>query len=316
MQKAESKKAFVCEYFVPFVKEVKEGKMSVSGVAATVCTSRNGVVYSEEELRNAVSTLAGKKLIKDHEAYVDNIVGIIDEGWFDENEKALKFRGKIMDEKIQGMVKDGRISSVSIGASCDDLVEEEVDGNSVRVAKGITIDEVSFVVSPGIPEARLTNIAEAFDFFSKVKENKGGTMAETDKVKEQGEDIQALKDEISKLKAENDALKQKMMDMQSAEQAKIDAEKAAEEAKKKSEEAKMEAEIVEKLNALSEELKKKDEAIKALTEKVEAKEKAVPKTQAVEEKVESKGDGLQREMTREGLAFWRMPDSKGNLKVK
>ena len=44
--------------------------------------------------------------------------------------KGIQFTGKIMDEKVKEMIKDGRITNVSIGAKVSELVDEEKDGQN------------------------------------------------------------------------------------------------------------------------------------------------------------------------------------------
>lgn len=182
----------------------------ISGVALEEVVSRNGIRYVAEELEHAAETLNGKPMITDHRAEVRNIVGVVREGKYSATEKNIGFRAVVHDPLMREMISDGRIRSVSIGASVDELVEESSDAGLVRRAKGIMIDELSFVVVAGVPAAQITRVGETFASAICEKFEVHKTMPET---KEQppadsGVDKMAsMQDELARLKKENEDLK-------------------------------------------------------------------------------------------------------------
>jgi len=164
------------EYFVPIelvetvpteVKEDLTGQpFLVRGTAINETITRNNVKYPAEELKKGVHTLQNKPILKDHNNSVDSIVGRTTENvYFDEITKSIKFEGKIMEKKYQDMIKDGRITNVSIGASVKDLVKVESDDTSYLEAKGLEFLELSLVPVPGDAHATIGQaLAEAYDW--------------------------------------------------------------------------------------------------------------------------------------------------------
>jgi len=53
-------------------------KLKVHGIAIRPGISKNGVLYSEEELQKFAPTLAGKPILKDHNGTTDNTVGVVE----------------------------------------------------------------------------------------------------------------------------------------------------------------------------------------------------------------------------------------------
>lgn len=153
--------------------------LPIHGVAIKATVSKNGVRYLPEELKKAAETFKGKPIIKDHEARMDNVVGRITDSYYVPETQQVEFDGLVMDAKMQEMVLDGRAQEVSIGASVENLVEEEVNGETALTAYGMSGDELSFVVKPGVTGAGLSNsfenamisICEAYQN-SKVNQNK------------------------------------------------------------------------------------------------------------------------------------------------
>lgn len=145
------------EFFVP-IKEVLKGKEDfvIRGVAINETTTRNNVRYKAEELLKAAPSLRSKPILKDHNNSVDSIVGRTTENvYFNESAKRIEFEGVIRDKKMQEMINDGLIGSVSVGAMVHDLMKEEsADGEgSYLVAKGIDFVEISLVAVPADPNA-------------------------------------------------------------------------------------------------------------------------------------------------------------------
>src|SRR3990167_3084448 len=144
------------EFFTPiseFKENLIEGKESdfiIRGVAINETTTQNGHKYIAEELQKASSHLIGKKLLVDHRNEVDAIKGVITNSSWNAKEKRIEFEGSVKDKVMREMIRDGRLSDVSIGAFARDLVKEE-DGS--MVAKGLEIVELSFVAVPADSKA-------------------------------------------------------------------------------------------------------------------------------------------------------------------
>jgi hypothetical protein len=195
------------EYFVP-IKEFsqKENDFLVRGAAINECVTRNGVMYTKEELTSSARSLCDKPILKDHTNSVDSIVGrTTQNGFYDAVNNCVAFEGRIIDKKMQEMINDGRITNVSVGAMVRDLCKEEIDGESYLVAKGIDFVELSLVAVPADPNAGFAKaIMESFELKEKetkdssiIKvttpienkiEERGNTMGEEDKIKTQLEE--------------------------------------------------------------------------------------------------------------------------------
>ena len=147
------------EFFTPikeYQEEVKEGyepDFIIKGVAINETTTANGHKFIAEELEKASTHLIGKKLLVDHRNEVDAIKGTIKNSWWNPTEKRIEFEGIVKDKVTKEMIKDGRLSDVSIGAYAEDLVKEE-DGS--YIAKGLQIKELSFVAVPADSKANFT----------------------------------------------------------------------------------------------------------------------------------------------------------------
>src|SRR3990167_4557808 len=127
----------------------------VHGTAAKEVISRNGIKYVAKELEKATPTLKGKPILKDHKNTVDNIIGKVINAQYNAEEKAIKFQGLIVDEKIQKLITNGLLNHVSIGASVKNLHQEETAGQKYMVAEGIEILELSVTPVPGIADASI-----------------------------------------------------------------------------------------------------------------------------------------------------------------
>jgi len=133
-------------------------KMMISGVAISASTSRNGITYEGEELGKAAASLKGRPLMKDHSGSVRDIVGRVKTSVWNSMTQSIEFSASVLDEEIQEMLRDGRITDVSIGAKVDDLRENE-DGTVSAI--GIEFLELSLVAVPGIVDQGITGIDEA-----------------------------------------------------------------------------------------------------------------------------------------------------------
>lgn len=158
------------EFFTPIEhrEETKEGfepEFIIRGVAINETTTHNGHKYVASELQKASNHLIGKKLFVDHDTKVENIKGIIKNSWWNPNPPRIEFEGVVKDKSLKEMIKDGRVTDVSIGAYAKDLVKED-DGS--YVAKDLEIVELSFV---GVPADAKANFAMAMASNIQLKES-------------------------------------------------------------------------------------------------------------------------------------------------
>jgi hypothetical protein len=152
------------KYFAKVQEAFSENdEFKIRGIAINSCTTRNGVSYMSEELEKAAPSLRNKPVLKDHNNSVDSIVGKTTENvTYDYMTKNVKFEAVIRDSKMQEMINEGLIGSVSIGAMVQ-KVERETEGGPL-VARGIDFVEISLVAVPADPNAGFQKaIAESFD---------------------------------------------------------------------------------------------------------------------------------------------------------
>lgn len=145
------------EFFVPIQEKVSIGEdFMIRGIAINETTTRNGISYIAEELEMGAPSFRSKPILLDHSNSVKDIVGRTTENVnYNPIKRAIEFEAKIMDEKIKEMIKDGRITDVSIGAKVKDLVEDKEKGTIT--AMGMEGLEISLVAVPGDPGANLAN---------------------------------------------------------------------------------------------------------------------------------------------------------------
>ena len=123
----------------------------IKGVAINETTTRNGHKFVAEELTKATSSLRNKPILKDHKNEIDSIVGRTTENvFYDKGINAIKFEARITDEKMQQMITDGLITSVSVGAAIKDYEIEEDGSHNL---KGIEFLELSLTAIPADPNA-------------------------------------------------------------------------------------------------------------------------------------------------------------------
>ncbi|MHA1868759.1 MAG: HK97 family phage prohead protease [Candidatus Heimdallarchaeaceae archaeon] len=171
----------VLEFFVPIKETTSVGNdFFIKGIAINETTTRNGIKYIAKELEKAAPTFRNKPILLDHKNEVESIVGRTTENVsYSQEKKGIEFEAKIMDEKIQKMINDGRITDVSIGAKVSDLVQNK-DENTVT-AIGLEGLEISLVAVPGDPGANLASamannfmikesVETAEDFLDKIED--------------------------------------------------------------------------------------------------------------------------------------------------
>jgi len=148
-------------------------KFFVQGVAITPGLSRNGIFYKAEELKKFAKTMNGVPFLKDHKNETDNIHGVIEKGWWS-NEDNVKFSGWTKDPEVISRIKDGRLRHVSVGATVGRLVEEEFeDGTKQMVAEDLHCVELSTIPVPGVPGASVSpSLKDSLNELEKLKEGK------------------------------------------------------------------------------------------------------------------------------------------------
>jgi hypothetical protein len=162
----EQAKIDILEYFVPIKESATvDGEFRIKGIAISETTTSNNHRFIAEELRKSVNSLNGVPLLVDHNNTVESIKGRVINSFFDELNKNIIFEAKVMDAKIKEMIKDGRINSVSIGATVGELQEDE-EGS--LIAKNINFKELSLVAVPA--DSQATFEVALKEFYRKIKE--------------------------------------------------------------------------------------------------------------------------------------------------
>lgn len=154
------------EFNVPIIENYTiNDEFIIKGKAISETTTHNNHKYIAEELEKAAPSLLNKPLLIDHENKVESIKGRVVKSYFDKGDKSVHFEAKVMDKTMREMIKDGRITNVSIGAYAKDLVKEE-DGS--LIAKDLKVAELSLVAVPADENA---TIAVAMDRSYQLKES-------------------------------------------------------------------------------------------------------------------------------------------------
>jgi len=187
MKKEVKKDWNVLEFGMPINSAITESEnMKIKGIAINETTTKNGIKYIAKELKLSAPSFRHKPILLDHRNDVLAIVGRTTENVkFNEFSKSLEFEGYIADEKIQGMINDGRITSVSIGARIKDLKRQD-DGSILAV--GIEGLEISLVAIPGDENA---TIASALEECYKLKTGKKAIVFES--IEDEEKELKKLK---------------------------------------------------------------------------------------------------------------------------
>lgn len=159
-----------------------ESDFHIEGIAINAVTTENNHKFLADELKTATSSLKGVPLLKDHDNFVDSIMGRVIASDFNEEDQNIKFKAVVRDEKIKQMIKDGRLTSVSIGASVEDIDEED----DLLVPRGIEFKELSLVAVPADSGAQITPF-KGSNFSSAIEE------AWKSKIKEQSFNCECIK---------------------------------------------------------------------------------------------------------------------------
>lgn len=130
-----------------------DGLFIIRGVAIKEGEMLNGEIFMAEELELAAPSFRNKPILLDHKNEIKNIAGrTTNNCYYDSEHKAIVFEAIINDEDIIAMIIDGRITQVSIGAVCKDIVKE----GETNVIRGINGMELSLVAITGCPSAQIT----------------------------------------------------------------------------------------------------------------------------------------------------------------
>ena len=317
------------EYYTPIneikdgtnLEQLKEGKITVRGIALEATTSRNKVKYIPEEMEKSAHTLIGTPILNSHNTDdVFNTLGKVTEAHYDTNTQTIPFTADIMDTRAQEYIKDGRITHVSIGAHAQELINED-ENSDVVTAKGIEFLELSFVPIAGVKNATITQaITEKYDFIKEINkiyeeiqnEETQGEIMEDETKKYIDEKFETLKpkEEVKTEMTENPLLKEnlelkaKLDEIAKKEknqlvESVLNAELKAgwiKENQKETEKA-----VLEKLN---------EDALNLLSTKIKEQEeepKAEPKAEVGTEEEKVPTEGLMIEKFRDGATIWRMP---------
>lgn len=126
---------------------------AISGEAIHATTTRNGHVFTTDELTTAASTLIERPLLINHDNDVNAIVGKVTSAGWSASQNAVMFKAIVQEPKYAAMVADGRINKVSVGAAVKDIELVESEGKPTYVLHGVEFLELSLVAIPADPSA-------------------------------------------------------------------------------------------------------------------------------------------------------------------
>ncbi len=142
------------------------GEFIIKGIAITSTITDNSHKFLPEELEKAADTMLGIPLMVDHENTVDSVIGKVKQGIFDHVTQNLEFEAMVDDKSIQEKIEKGLLDSVSIGATVEDIEEED----GVFIPRGIKIRELSIVAVGADQDARFTIASTAPTFQMALQE--------------------------------------------------------------------------------------------------------------------------------------------------
>lgn len=235
-------------------------KLMINGIAITEGKSRNGIIYTSEELHKFAPTLQGRPILKDHQALTDKTIGLVEKSDSQNNGKSVSYNGWIKEDGtgVTEKIKDGRIKEVSIGAIAGKLIKENEDDEAIY-AKDLTALELSLTPTPGVIGTSLKSEEENID-----------------------ESIEKLREEFEKLENHTQIIENKVEDNPKTELIQLNkrGEEMVEEKVETKEIAKDDA-LLKEVAALKEEVKQLSEA-KAKSEIVKEEKETVPENWVVE----------------------------------
>jgi len=138
----------ILEYFVPIESSAElDGDFTINGIAINETTTSNGHKFIGEELAKSAHTLIGVPLLKDHDNSIDSIVGKVNAARWDEALRNIPFKAIIKDQKVKQLIKDGLLSTVSVGAHVKPEDIEEAENGDI-IPHNISFKELSVVAVP------------------------------------------------------------------------------------------------------------------------------------------------------------------------
>lgn len=191
-------------------------RMDVSGVAIKPGVSRNKIHYTKEELRKFAPTLKNLSIQKDHNDSVDASIGLVTNSIYNTKTDTVDYEGWIKDDghQIMEKVADGRVSKVSIGAVCGQLMKEE--GSDELFAENIEGAELSVVTVPGVVG---TSISQALESIQKNKEDgKTKILPVAENFSFEATNAEVIEEEIELTQEEIDLIKKEIEKTQMAEE--------------------------------------------------------------------------------------------------
>lgn len=302
-------------------------KMVVRGVAVKAGVSRNGILYTTEELEKFAPTLKGRPMLKDHNAMTDNTIGLVEDSTY--SEEKVYYNGWVKDAATNERIADGRIKEVSIGAVAGRLVKESEDSD-VLIAKDMVAMELSTTPCPGVVGTSITQALKQIGE-AETAEEKAGVLPIMESV-----------DTIKEFDSSNESKEvNKMVKSEIKEEEQPQEEEKAEE-EQPEEEAKEEEKTEEKVQALKVDIdtSKLDEALMKMEKLKQLKEEiaegeeekpeekpAEPEAEAPAEPEKEKGEVASGEEAEggdvgegyvvesnedgEGYCFWKKPKAEG-----
>lgn len=206
----------ILNYSVPVTSKYEENnpdELLIQGVAINATTTTNGHTFLVDELQASAHTLRDRPILKNHENDVDSIVGRTTKDIeFDNTNSNIPFKGVIKDKSMIQKIRNGLITTVSVGANVNDLEETE-EGN--YILRGINFRELSLVAVPADEGATFTKaIAEMATKKTKPKEEEP-----------MNEENTKLAQELTEAKAELEKLKMEKLQGKILEYKKLAAEK-------------------------------------------------------------------------------------------
>jgi len=183
-----------------------ESDFIIAGTAINATITSNNHKFLPEVLQESAKTLMGVPLLIDHKNEVEAIKGRVFYAEYDDINQKIPFKAKVMDSTIKMMIKDGRLNSVSVGASVDPKnIKEDKDGTLIPT--NITFKELSLVAVPADQGATFgIAMKEAYKLF---KENDTEDDIENDienateeKMNDQNHKIIERRENMSEQKAE------------------------------------------------------------------------------------------------------------------
>jgi len=153
-------------YSIPIEESgIIDSEFIIAGTAINATITSNNHKFLPEVLQESAKTLIGVPLLVDHENKVENIKGRVFYAGYDAENQRVPFKAKVMDNTIKSMIKDGRLNSVSVGATVDPKnIEEDKDGT--LIPRNITFKELSLVAVPADDKATFgIAMREAYNIF-------------------------------------------------------------------------------------------------------------------------------------------------------